>query len=160
MKPGHTIWRSESVWRKPAASEKRTIAKRPAGDVKKRPAGRVAGTSADTRSNGKWLWAAVTVGCGTQLYTHGNGLSRYTYRILPNKQDAKCGKPRGYDEVKDTILARVAKGSFLVHDKRLASVKAVKSIESLGYWHAPPVNHSSGWRDAATGRSGVGCGAR
>ena len=42
------------------------------------------------------------------------------------------------------IKARVAKGSFLVHDKWLATVKAV---ETLGFQAAPPVNHSSGFRN-------------
>jgi len=119
--------------------------------LKKRPASRRSmkhGTSKDARSNATWLWAAVAVGKGQQLWTHPNGLKRFTYRVLPYKGDAKNIKPRGLEEIQDTIQARVAKDSFLVFDKWRATVTAVKR---LGYKHAPPVNHSVEWVEKSHG---------
>ena len=105
------------------------------------------GTSADPRSNGKWLWAAVAVGKGTELFTHENGKKLFTFRFLPKRADAKDDKPRGFHEIKDTIEKCINKGSFLVYDKWPSTVKAVRS---LGYQHAPPINHSKEFRDRGT----------
>ena len=104
--------------------------------------------AADTRSNGKWLWAAVTVGRGLEVFTHENEKKRFTFRFLPKKADAQQEKPRGFDEIRDTIKARIKPGSILVNDKWKSTVKAV---ESLGFKHAPPINHSVEFRDRVTG---------
>ena len=106
------------------------------------------GTTKDTRSNSIWLWAAVTVGRGSARYTHGNALKRFTFKILPRKSEAIRNKPRGFEEMSAAISSRIKRGTFLVMDKWLASVKAVKK---LGFRHAPAVNHSLGWRDTTTG---------
>jgi hypothetical protein len=86
----------------------------------------------------------VTVGKGENLYSHDNGLKKFTFRFLPKAADAVNGKPRGFDEIKDTISLRIARGSVLVYDKWKATVKAVGD---LGYTHAPPINHSVEFRD-------------
>ena len=74
------------------------------------------GTAKDKRSNGRWLWAAVTVGKGTHRFTHENGKKKFTFRFLPKSADAVKGKPRGLDEIVDTMAMRIHKGSKLVFD--------------------------------------------
>jgi hypothetical protein len=161
--PGRTIWRgarkrpaaasavmrrpaaASAVMRRPAAAS--TVMRRPAAHVMKRPAG-VAGTFRDPRRNGRWIWLAVTVGKGSQVYTHENGLKRVTFEILPQKEDAPSKKPRGVASMATVVHKHVKKGSFLIFDGWKASKKAV---EDLGYRHAPPVNHSVGYRDQSTG---------
>ena len=106
------------------------------------------GTSKDTRSNGIWLWLAVSVGKGTMRYTHANGLKKVAFRILPKKEDAKHKKPRGLEEIKTSLQQHVARGSFLIFDKWKATITAVAR---LGYRSAPPVNHKLGWRNPDTG---------
>ena len=90
----------------------------------------------------------MSAGKGSQLYTHDNGLKRVSFRILPKKDDAIRQCPRGLEEIKRTLQAHVAKGSYLVFDKWLSTKKAV---ELVGFHHAPPVNHSAGWRNPDTG---------
>jgi hypothetical protein len=133
--------------KRPAAH---VVLKRPSAKVHKNPASssRVQGTHRDTRSNGRWMWAAVTVGSGKERYTHENGLKQFTYKFLPASHDAKDGKPRGLQEIKDVLQQRVKPGSFLVFDKWRSTVSATKQ---LGYACAPPVNHAAGWRDPITG---------
>ena len=134
-----------AILKKPASA----IRKKPAGGVRKRPAGRgIQGTDMDTRSNGMWLWAAVTVGKGTELFTHGNGLKKFTFRFLPKKSDAINGKPRGYEEIRDTLESRVRKGSIIVSDKWTSTTKAV---HALGYRAPPAIDHGVEFRDRETG---------
>ena len=95
-----------------------------------------------------WLWAAVTVGKKNTLYTHENGMKKFTFKLLPRKEAAIRGKPRGVGEIAAVLHERVAPGSFLLFDKWLATESAVRR---LGYAHAPAVNHSKGWRDTNTG---------
>ena len=94
------------------------------------------------------MWAAVSVGKGNTKYTHANGLEKFTFRILPRAAESKGEKPRGFYEIQDTIKAKIRKGAFLIFDKWLSSVSAVKK---LGYRHALPVNPTAGWRDSETG---------
>ena len=126
--------------------EGRRALKKPS--VYKRPAGRVAGTSKDPRSNGRWLWAAVTVGRGCQVFTRDNGLKRFTFRFLKKKSEATKGKPRGYEEISDTLPMLVHRGSIVVSDKWWSTRKAVRS---LGFASPPGINHGVEFRDRATG---------
>ncbi len=141
---------------------KRIIKKGPAwtihkGGLKKRPAmkrpsGRynrkVAGTKADPRRNGQWLWMAVSVGKGKTMYSHGDGTKSMTFAILPPRAQAPDGKPRGVESMAKVIKTHIKPKSFLVFDGWQQSAIAVKK---LGYKHAPPVNHTTGWRDVVTG---------
>ena len=102
----------------------------------------------DIRSHGRWIWAAVTVGKGDQIYNHENGKKRFTFAILPRKAEAPHGKPRGLVSIKKVLSEHVAEGSFLVFDQWQATVSATKA---LGYRSAPPVNHSKEFRDKDTG---------
>ena len=129
------------------------VAKKKAASNVKKPVSNVysklkKGSSKDKRANAIWLWLAVSVGKGVQKYTHANGMKKVAFRLLPKRSESENGQPRGFMEIKETIKVKVRKGSFLVFDKWLATVKAIKD---LGFKHAPPVNHTIGWRDAATG---------
>jgi hypothetical protein len=132
--PARTIWKKQPVMK--------SVLKKPA---RKRG---VAGTPKDPRSNGAWLWVAVVVGKSQTRYTHENGLKRITYKFLPRRADALDGKPRGLGEIRKVLQERVHKHSFLVFDKWKATVAAVRD---LGFQHAPPVNHSIGYRDRESG---------
>ena len=72
----------------------------------------------------------------------------FTFKVLPRKDTAPDGKPRGLRSIRATIRDRIHKGAFVVFDKWRSSVSAVTQ---LGYKHAPAVNHSAGWRDRTTG---------
>ena len=82
------------------------------------------------------------------MFTHGNKKKRFTFRFLPRKDDAIMGKPHGFEEIRDTIKARIRPGSILVSDKWKSTVKAVNH---LGYNHPPAINHGVEFRDRATG---------
>ena len=69
-------------------------------------------------------------------------------QFLKAKQNAVNNKPRGFEEIRAVLKQRIRHGSFLVFDKWMATVKAA---QNLGFKTAPPVNHSLGWRDKATG---------
>ncbi|CAK0803831.1 unnamed protein product, partial [Prorocentrum cordatum] len=118
--------------------------------VMKRPAARrgLRGTGADPRSNGRWLWAAVSVGKGAEKWTHGNGKKRFAWRFLPPRYNAERSKSRGFEEIRKTIEQHVAKKSILVFDGCPSSLAAA---EDLGFRRAPPVVHEVGWRDVETG---------
>ena len=150
--PAKTLWKKPAgaVMKKPAGAVMKKPSSTSCGTVMKKPASKVSvqGTEKDPRANGRWMWAAVAVGKGSQLYTHENGLKTFTYKFLPNKSLAQDGKPRGLKEIRSVLQERVAKGSFLVFDKWRSTVAAVKQ---LGYKSAPPVDHSSGFRDQDTG---------
>ena len=60
----------------------------------------------------------------------------------------QTGKPRGIKSMKKAILKCISPKAFVVHDKWKASSPALADI---GFKSAPPVNHSQGWRDRATG---------
>ena len=140
---GHTTHEPlKFVLKKPAV-----VKKKPSAATFKRPAG-VQGTDQDPRSNGRWLWAAVTVGKGDELYTHGNGLKRFTFRFLKKKSEAAHGKPRGYEEISDTLNMCIRHGSIIVSDKWTGTVKAVRA---LGYRSPPAINHGVEFRDRETG---------
>lgn len=111
------------------------------GSVRKKP-------SANFKSNGRWLWFAITVGKDNQVFTHDNGLKRVAFRLLPRRADAVEGTPRGLEDIASTLHDHVRRGTFLVHDGWTSTKSAVTS---LGYKSAPPVVHTSGYRDASTG---------
>ena len=67
---------------------------------------------------------------------------------MPRKDEAISNKPRGFEEIRDTIKARIRPGTILVFDKWLSTVKAVNR---LGYKHPPAVNHSVEFRGRVTG---------
>ena len=129
---------ARTIWKKPAHNfairqvRKNMLKKRPASKAMKKPKGK------DMRSNGRWLWAAVTVGHGKVRYTHGNGLKRIAWRLLPHPHMAEDGKPRGEKEIAKTFEAHIVKGSKIVFDGWLSSVAAA---ERLGFDHAKPVVH-------------------
>ena len=137
--PGKTLWKGSRSMKK---CMKSAIKKRPAGFQRKQPAGR------DARSDGRWLWGAVSVGHGSTRYTHGNGRKRFAWRILPHSTMAEGGKPRGTAEIKKTFEKHIHKGSTLIFDGWKASKTAA---EELKLRYAAPVVHEVGWRDAATG---------
>ena len=155
--PGRTIWRKPdasispppAAMKRPAAVPPPAAMKRPAAVTKKpaavlkRPAGK-----RDARANGKWLWAAVTVGKGKDVYTHGNGKKKFTFCFLPKRSEASHNKPRGLVEIKKTIQNHVVKGSNLIFDSWKSTVSAAKQ---LGFKSAPPVNHSIEFRNRTTG---------
>ena len=141
--PARTVWvrsalkRPASLLKRPSVgprNQKRRLRRKPKG--------------LDRRSDGRWLWAAVLVGNKKDVYTHANGEKRFTFKMLPRKETAPNGKPRGLRSIRATIGDRIHKGAFVVFDKWRSSVSAVTQ---LGYKHAPAVNHSAGWRDSTTG---------
>ena len=107
----------------------------------------IAGTSKDQRT-GRWLFAAVLVGNKATRYTHDNGCKRFSFHIMDLPKTAPDGKPRGIKSMKKAILKCISPKAFVVHDKWKASSPALADI---GFKSAPPVNHSQGWRDRATG---------
>ena len=103
---------------------------------------------ADHRSAGYWLWVGVTVGKGKNVWTHGNGLKRVTFNLLPRPADAPDGKPRGAKALMKVIKTHIKTKTHLVFDKWSGTIKAVKDA---GYHSKPPVNHSQGFRDRVSG---------
>ena len=131
--PGKTVWRARAT--------------RPRLTMRRRSSS-IVGTRNDPRHNGRWLWMAVSVGKGKQLFTHANGLKRVSFAMLQRAEHAPNRKPRGLKAMKAVIASRIKKKSFLIFDGWKSSEAAVRQ---LGYRHAPPVNHTLGWRDTATG---------
>jgi len=150
---------AQTVHRRPAAHLRRPAAapaRRPAAAPLRRPAAVMksvfnknkVGTERDTRSQGRWLFAAVLVGSKKTKYTHENGKKRFSFTLLPKPAFAADHKSRGTASMKIAIQSCIAKQAFLVHDAWKASTAAIKS---LGLKAAPSINHSTGWRDANTG---------
>ena len=134
--------KSPKLLKKSVTVMKTNIKKKPSSKrVNKKPA-------SNLKNNGRWLWLAIAVGKGSQVFTHPNGLKRVTYRLLPCKEDAQKNEPRGLLEIKDTLHARVRPKSMLVYDGWTSTNAAVKQ---LGFQHAPPVVHEKAYRDNATG---------
>ena len=133
--PAKTVWRG--VRRKPAAD----VLRRPAASGRNR-------AKKGPRLNARWLWMAVTVGQGRVRHTHGNGTKKLTFAFLPKAEDAPNKKPRGLKAMEAVIKKHIKPKSFLVFDGWKSSKRATTN---LGVRCAPPVNHSLGWRDAATG---------
>jgi hypothetical protein len=132
--PGRTFWRGAmKVAMRVMKGMKKTLStlKKPAAATKKAP---IAGTERDKRSNGRWLWMAVTVGLGTERHTHDAGTKRVTFKLLPRKDVAPHKKPRGLVSMKTTIKAHIKRGSFLIFDGWKSSKSAAVQ---LGYRHAP-----------------------
>ena len=98
--------------------------------------------------NCRWLWMAVTVGKHRTKFTHENELKKVTFAILPRREEAPNRKPRGLRSMSKVIRSHIKRKTFLVFDGWKSSKAAV---QKLGYRHAPPVNHSKGWRDRETG---------
>ena len=152
--PAKTLWKRPAahLQKKPAAIATRPSRKGSSG-LRKRPAAangakKKIPKKADTRSDGRWLWAAVSVGHGTTTYSHANKMKRFAWKILPSKGEAVDGKPRGTAEIRDAMVEHIKKGSKLVFDGWLASTSAAAEAN---YQHAPPVVHDVNWRDAETG---------
>ena len=145
--PARTFHRPASCLRRPAASSSTSARKRPAAVMKSIYNRGIAGTSKDQRT-GRWLFAAVLVGNKATRYTHDNGCKRFSFHIMDLPKTAPDGKPRGIKSMKKAILKCISPKAFVVHDKWKASSPALADI---GFKSAPPVNHSQGWRDRATG---------
>jgi hypothetical protein len=62
----------------------------------------------NARSSDLWLWAAVVVGKGEQLYTHGSWNKVFMFKLLPRKADAPNGKPRGLVSIRKKLQERVS----------------------------------------------------
>ena len=107
-----------------------------------------AGTDADKRRNAHWLWMAVSVGKGRERYTHSSNKKRITFAFLPRPEDAPNRKPRGLVSMKRVLRKHIKNKSSLVLDGWESSKAAVVQ---LGYRHAPPVNHTLGWRNSENG---------
>ena len=134
--PARTKWTSKAT----KAAKKQAAMKKTKKTVQ--------GTAKDARHNGRWLFAAVRVGTGGHgnagtLCTHENGLKQFTFKWMPRREYAFRKTPRGTEEMKKALTACVKKKSFLVHDKWLATEKAVKDLK---FKSAPSVNHSKGYR--------------
>ena len=116
----------------------------------KKPAGshRRKSPTDSKKSNGKWLWMAVTCGKGKDVYTHKNHKKRVTFKLLPPHDLAMDGKTRGWKEIQDALKTRVHKGSSLVFDKWAGTIAACRRA---GYTYNAPVNHSLGFRDRVSG---------
>ena len=99
------------------------------------------------KRTGRWLFAAVLVGNKATRYTHDNGRKRFTFHIMYLPKTAPDGKPRGIKSTKKAILKCISPKACVAHDKWKASSPALADIG----FNAPPVNHSQGWRDRATG---------
>ena len=144
--PAKTTWKT-GVMKRPTKQlntpMKSKLKKKPAGNTKTKNKKEL-----DKRSDGRWLWAAVTVGHGRTRYTHGNKEKKIAWRILPMSTMAVDGKPRGQKELEFTFEQHLVKGSKLVFDGWKSSAAAAAS---LGFEYAPPVVHDLNWRDAATG---------
>ena len=82
------------------------------------------------------------------MYTHANGLKRFTFRLLPRKSEAIDGAPRGYKELIPPIKDHVRRGSFIIHDGWKGTEKALKVLK---FKTAPAVKHKVTFRDAETG---------
>ena len=96
---------------------------------------------------------AVVVGTGGRgnagtLCTHDNGLKKFSFKWLPAPTDATKGGPRGTCSIKIALQSCVGRGSFLVHDKWAATMRATRE---LGLRAAPPVNHSKGFCEVSGG---------
>ena len=142
--PARTIWTKaarKTMMKKPLMKKPSAVMKKPSAVMKKPCKG-------PDKRRGRWLWAAVLVGNGNTVYDKENNKKEFTFKVLRDKHFAKDNKPRGGKELKSVIGDRIRKGSFTVFDKWSSSVSAIKK---LGYRHAPPINHSLTWRDAATG---------
>ena len=137
--PGRT------VWKKPSASgimKTRTIKKRPGAKVVRNP-------SADKRSNSRWIWGAVEVGLqGGAKKTHKDGSKRICLQFLPRKADAPRGRPRGKQSLLNVMSKRLKEGSGVVADEWTSTPGAV---EAAGSSMEGTVNHSTNWRNPATG---------
>jgi len=133
-----------SIYKKPASSTTTQLMKKPAGtSIHKKPA-----SSTDRRRNGRWLWAAVTVGKGNEVYTHANKKKRFTFRFLPKSAMALEGKPKGVAEIRETLRTRIKKGTILVFDGWGPTEIAADEEK---FRHAPPVVHEMEFRDRETG---------
>jgi len=126
------------------------LKQRPAGTIKKKPAAKAANKkpAANLKNAGRWLWLAIAVGKGDEVYTHENHKKKVAFRLLPRASEAQEGKPRGLKEIKDTLQGAVRKKSILVYDGWTSTDAAVKE---LGYRHPPAIKHEDGWRDTETG---------
>ena len=138
---------AQTLHRPAACKRPATIYKRPSSVMKSVYNKGIAGTSKDQRT-GRWLFAAVLVGNKSVRYTHQNGKKKFTFRIMDLPKNAPDGKPRGIKAMKAAIQSCISPKAFVVHDKWKASSPA---LAQLGFKAAPPVNHSRGWRDRATG---------
>ena len=105
------------------------VAKKPAAEVRttKKPATSTV-NERDKRSSGRWMWAAVAVGKGSEVWTHDNQKKTFTFKLLPKPSDAPNGKPKGLASIRSTLKAHVAPGSILIFDKWLSTVSAVKEL--------------------------------
>ena len=163
--PGRTLHGVEKVSKtspmlinkKPASrlmKKPSSVFKKPSGSLKKKPAStrapakRLKSKAANLKKNGAWLWLGVCVGNKKKNFTHDNKQKKVTYRLLPSSTKAMKNKPRGFEEIQDTVQSHVAKGSYLIFDGWTSTLKAV---EALGYHHAPPVKHEKHFRDPQTG---------
>ncbi|CAJ1412628.1 unnamed protein product, partial [Effrenium voratum] len=100
---------ARTLWKKPAASKSSTAPPPPV------PAATV------------WVWLAVLVGKGAEVYTHQNGKKRVSWRLLPRKARAIGGKPRGAAELLKTMQGRIKKGTRMVTDGWKGTAAAVKA---------------------------------
>ena len=90
----------------------------------------------------------MTVGKGKECFTHENGKKKFTFRFLPKAADAVRGRPRGLEEIADTMALRIHEGTKLVFDQWRSTKAAARK---LGYEYVPPINHSLEFRDPETG---------
>ena len=163
--PGRTLHGVEKVSKtspmlinkKPASrlmKKPSSVFKKPSGSPKKKPAStrapakRLKSKAASLKKNGAWLWLGVCVGNKKKNFIHDNKQKKVTHRLLPSSTKAMKNKPRGFEEIQDTVQSHVAKGSYLIFDGWTSTLKAV---EALGYHHAPPVKHEKHFRDPQTG---------
>ena len=144
--PSRTVYRTQEV--QPASFKLKKKPSSAVGSVKQRPAASMKRPAANRKNNGIWVWLGVSTGKGKNLYTHGNGLKRVAFRVLPHKVDAMQNEPRGFDEIKETLRTKVNEKSILIFDGWTSTKPAA---EALGFKYAPPVIHEDGYWDPTTG---------
>ena len=82
------------------------------------------------------------------MCTHDNLKKKFTFKWLPSPAMAPPTGSRGTESMKTVLASRVKHGSFVVHDKWLATEKAVRELKYAG---APAVNHAQGFRSVESG---------
>ena len=129
----------------------RTIWKRPAANIMKRPSclKRPAGVMKKPSRDQRWIWGAVGVGMrGGAPNTHGAGTKRVHFALLPEADQAPEQKPRGVQSLAQRMHAAILSGSLVVSDEWAATEPAVVG---QGRVMEGQVSHTHSFRHSETG---------
>ena len=143
--PGRTVWRRPSTLKRPAAFKRPAASKGRATRFWKQKAG----TKDDKRSNSQWQWMGVEIGTKSgEKKSHKLGNKRVTIGLLPRREDAPHGKPRGKVALTRMFTKRVNPGNKVVADEWTATPPAVAAAKSKV---VGSVSHRKGFRNPVTG---------